>query len=316
MENEFDKIFDNFSENIFSPPESPRSLPQLPPFSPELFCRLPLAPITPVKNIPIPLPIPKKVHTVIAKPVRKSKVDGPYEFYSGNFTGILSTSVNLTAMLSRFKIAVQSGKINGIRYYDATTREQTTAGKTPTMKKKLTYSTKRKRIDFDHQISIFWKKGYHVKLFKTGKMIIPACGSKEGARRAFEVIAEICGTDVKDVQCNNANIRVLFSKEIPNDLLYTALKRMSYEPEKTKTNRIKCRLWWNSTYVSDSKCICVPNKCCDMKKRKRGFEHSDGKCIGSTVMFGKKSATIFGTQYEDQRKELCESVEKLVRSIV
>ena len=147
-------------------------------------------------------------------------------------------------------------------------------------------------------------------------MIIPACGSKEGARRAFEVIAEICGTDVKAVQCNNANIRVLFPKEIPNDLLYTALKRMSYEPEKTKTNRIKCRLWWNSTYVSDSKCICVPNKCCDMKKRKRGFEHADGKCIGSTVMFGKKSATIFGTQYEDQRMELCESVEKLVRSIV
>lgn len=234
-----------------------------------------------------------------------------YEFYSGNFTGILRDPVDLKSVLPTLIQAVENKTLLGIRYFDATTRESVTKGKTPTMKKKTSYKTKRRRIDFDHQISIFWKKGFHVKLFKTGKMIIPACGSDVGARRAFTIISELCLTPLEKVECNNSNIRVVFPKPISKDVILKYLQINDYAPEETKLGRVKCTMWWNSNYQNCSRCACKPHRC--SRKRKRGMEELDGVCLGSTVMFGKTSATVFGTHYEEQRMDIVHSLKRLIQ---
>lgn len=232
-----------------------------------------------------------------------------YEFYSGNFTGILRTPVDLKSVLPTLIRAVEDEILRGIRYFDATTRELLTQGKTPAIKQKTSYKTKRRRVDFDHQISIFWKRGFHVKLFKTGKMIIPACGSDVGARRAFTVISDLCQIPLEKVQCNNSNIRVIFRNPIAKDVLLDYLQNYEYSPEETKLGRIKCTMWWNSNYRNRSRCACKPKKC--SRKRKRGMEELDGLCLKSTVMFGKTSATVFGTYYEEQRDDIVRSLKLL-----
>jgi hypothetical protein len=236
-----------------------------------------------------------------------------YEFYSGNFTGILKSPVSLKDVLPIFIDAVDKKQIRGLRYFDATTRESVTKGETPKMKAKTTYKTKRRRVDFDHQISIFWKKGYHVKLFKTGKMIIPACGSDVGAQKAFEIVSELCSNPLEKVECNNSNIRVLFPRAIEKDTLLCYLKKYDYDPEKTKMGRVKCTMWWNSNYRNLSRCTCQPNRC--SRKRKRGMEELNGMCLASTVMFGKNSATVFGTHYEEQRTDILQSLERMIRAV-
>ena len=234
-----------------------------------------------------------------------------YEFYSGNFTGILQDPVDLKQVLPALIQAAEDKRLLGIRYFDATTRESVTKGRTPAIKQKTSYKTKRRRVDFDHQISIFWKKGFHVKLFKTGKMIIPACGSDVGARQAFTVIAELCQIPLEKVQCNNSNIRVIFPNPIARDVLLDYLRKYDYAPEQTKLGRVKCTMWWNSNYQNCSRCACKPNRC--SRKRKRGMEELNGVCLGSTVMFGKKSATIFGTHYEEQRMDIVRSLKRLTQ---
>lgn len=258
-----------------------------------------MVPLPPPLPLPIPLPLP---------PVEK------YVLYSGNFTGSLRTPVNLVEVVPLFLEAVSANVIRGVRYIDATTKNQTSAGYTSKLKEKTTHKTKRKRKDFDHQISIFWKKGFHVKLFKTGRMLIPACGSAKGAREVFSLISNICKIPLDTMSCNNQNIRIIFPTEVNCDKLFDWMKLNGYSVEKTKSNRVKLKLWWNSNYNNEGKCICCPRRCDKTLKRKRGFETMEGKCLPSTVMLGKKSCTVFGTHFNQQREEIADIMLKIARS--
>tara|TARA_B110000881_G_scaffold219727_1_gene242435 strand:- start:1 stop:834 length:834 start_codon:yes stop_codon:yes gene_type:complete len=224
--------------------------------------------------------------------------------YSGNFMGTLAKSINLNELTALLVQAVKNGSILGMRYFDATTQKLVSEGDIPQIKKKKTFTTKRKRRDFDHQISISYKKGVHVKLFRTGKMLIPACGTEEKAKEAFQFIAGICNTTVKAFVCNNMNIRLIFPKEIDCNKFFNWMIKMGFSPTKSKRGRIKIKLWWNNNYYNVCRCRCHPTHCSAIPKNKRGFEHMFGKCTPSTVLFGKKSAIIFGTHFETQRKNL------------
>jgi len=239
-----------------------------------------------------------------------------YELYSANFTASLETSIDLKNETPKFVQAVKENRIRGARYFNATTQQQISEGICSTLKEKTTFSTKRRRMDFDHQISIFWKKGFHVKVFKTGKLLIPNCGSESGAFQAFHEISMICGVPLKldSMQCNNQNIRMILDKDVDNDNLFQTLSKNKYQPEKTKKNRVKCTIWWNTNYDNGGICDCQPHSCKKSKKskkRKRCFEQMSGKCIPSTVMFGKKSWTVFGTSFQKQR----DSIVKYLRNI-
>jgi hypothetical protein len=37
--------------------------------------------------------------------------------------------------------------------------------------------------------------------------------------------------------------------------------------------------------------------------------------LASTVMFGKNSATVFGTHYEEQRTDILQSLERMIRAV-
>lgn len=255
-----------------------------------------------IQPLPLPLPNEKSIHF----PIQKAKVvPKSYELYSGNFTASLKTTISLKTMIPKFVEAVKMKRIDGARYFNATTREQVSAGKCSTIKKK-TFTTKRRRIDFDHQISIFWKKGFHVKVFKTGKLLIPACGSEAGARTAFREIAAICGTSLMEnsFTCNNQNIRFILDNDIDGKSLFKYLSENHFLPERTKTNRIKCKVWWNTQYNTNGKCSCIPTLCSKIQKREKGFEQAFGKCTPSTIMFGKKSWTVFGTTFQKQRDDI------------
>jgi len=167
-----------------------------------------------------------------------------YELYSANFTASLETSIDLKNETPKFVQAVKENRIRGARYFNATTQQQISEGICSTLKEKTTFSTKRRRMDFDHQISIFWKKGFHVKVFKTGKLLIPNCGSESGAFQAFHEISMICGVPLKldSMQCNNQNIRMILDKDVDNGNLFQTLSKNKYQPEKTKKNRVKCTI--------------------------------------------------------------------------
>lgn len=252
-----------------------------------------------------------------------TKDDSIYPFsnvlpYSGNYTGTLAKIIDLYDVTPMLLSAVESKTIRGMRYFDATTRKQVSAGHVSKNEKKIKnkkmYKTKRRRLDFDHQISIFWKKGVHVKLFKTGKMLIPACGSEQLAKDAFELIAKICNTKVKSFTCNNQNLRLVFPKSIHTNLFFNWMKENGFEPTRTKTGRIKIRMWWNNNYYNACKCRCCPKHCSTIPKNKRGFEHIEGKCTPSTVLFGKKSATIFGTSFKNQRGNIVWTLRQMIEA--
>ena len=52
------------------------------------------------------------------------------------------------------------------------------------------------------------------------------------------------------------------------------------------------------------RCKCFPKHCSSIMKSYRGFAHMEGKCLSSTIMFGSKSATIFGTHFDEQKRNL------------
>jgi len=240
-----------------------------------------------------------------------------YELYSGHFTGSLRQHLDLNSLIPKFVDAVKSGLIRGARYFDASTRQYSVAGEClKKIKNKTAFTTKRRRVDFDHQISVFWKKGYHVKLFKTGRLLIPACGSEKGAREAFQTIAKICNVPLVSTSfsCNNQNIRIILDTEVNTDQLFNWLQTYHYFPKRTKTNRVKCSLWWNSSYYNYGLCNCKDH-CSKLETRKRSCAFFDGKCISSTVMFGKKSWTIFGTSSQKHRDHLLKVVKVIQEGV-
>ena len=245
---------------------------------------------------------------------RSNEEERSYQLYSGNFSVSLKSPLNLVAEIPRFVAAVKSGLIDGARYFNASSNQQVTEGKCSTLKIKTKFSTKRRRVDFDHQISIFWRKGFHVKVFKTGKLLIPNCGSEEGALSAFRQISAICNIPlIEDTfQCNNQNLRIILTNEIDTKKLYEYLQHHKFQPEKTKKNRVKCKIWWNRSFINTGICECVPIHCSTLKKSEREFHN----CIGSTVMFGKKSWTIFGTSFQAQRDYIVDTLKRIEAVLV
>lgn len=282
--------------------------------------------LTLIQIKPLPLPISLPIQKTAKFQFHKNPPpgdDSKFPFsnvrpYSGNYTGTLAKTINLVEMIPLFLAAVQEKKIDGMRYFDATTRKQVSAGRTSKnenkLKQKQKHKTKRRRLDFDHQISIFWKKGVHIKVFKTGKMLIPACGSEKLAKDAFDFIAKICNTKVNFSTCNNKNLRLIFPQEINIKSFFSWMEQNGFSPTKTRTGRLKIRLWWNNNYYNSCKCKCCPKHCSTIPKNKRGFEQIEGKCIPSTVLFGKKSATIFGTSYDTQRKNVIWTLRQMLEA--
>jgi len=268
--------------------------------------------------LPLPLPLPLPTTTIFPSPLvfkpnppSIKNIDGLYPYssvksYSGNYSGILEKTVNLYQIIPILISAVDNKYIRGVRYFDANTGKQIIKGSTTQNAKKLlkkkNNKTKRKRLDFDHQISIFSE--CHVKLFKTGKMLIPACGSPEKAKKAFEEVAQFCNIDLKKVQCNNENLHFYFPNVICVKELHSWLQENGFNPIFTKTGRLKIILWWNNNYYNACRCKCFPKHCSSIMKSYRGFAHMEGKCLSSTIMFGSKSATIFGTHFDEQKRNL------------
>ena len=252
----------------------------------------------------LPLPLPPKPRAFLE--------------YSGNYGGILSGHVFLPSKIDVLSSAVHDGRIKGFRYYNATTGTMKDCGWTGAKKKNLSKKvakTKRKRVDFDHQISIF-HSNCHVKLFQTGKMVIPACGSPEKAREAFELIANICERHLVKINCTNRNIRITFSEINVNDMFdVLTRKHACYKPVLGKTKRLKNYLWWNRNYPSNGVCKCQPESCLIGYTKKKKNDEFEGKCTRSTIMWGKKSVTIFGTNNDEQRLDIVKSLRELISEL-
>ena len=277
-----------------------------------------------VMTIPIPIKVttqstaPAGVNVSEIPTIYPLSIPKPREYldYSGNYKGVLSAAICLQSKIDVLSSAVESGRINGFRYYNASTGTMKNCGSTGKRKanqpKKIA-KTRRKRSDFDHQISIWPQEKCHVKLFQTGKMVIPACGSPETARKAFQLIADICKVSLVKISCTNRNIRITFAEISTSDMLVLLDKKDScYAPTLGKRNRLKSFMWWNRNYSNDCVCKCQPESCLFGKNKNDEFE---GKCRRSTIMWGKKSVTIFGTNDENQRLVIVKSLRALIAEL-